>query len=245
MAGRTGVVSFDLDETLWEFMPMMDGALAVAVDELRQREPSVGPIEVAELHRVRAEVAEQMEGTYEELRRESFRRVLAEHGAHNPELSSWMVERWMEARVRTVRLLDDVEPAMDALTARGYLLGAITNGNFPLHRLPLAGRLAFIVHAEHVGEEKPAAAPFARAAELAGIGSERVGARWRQRRVGCAGCAALRSARGLAQPARARPPRGRAPRRRAAVAGSPSGDRRPAARPAACINGVRPLYAVR
>jgi putative hydrolase of the HAD superfamily len=173
MAGRTGVVSFDLDETLWEFMPMMDGALAVAVDELRRREPSVGPIEVAELHRVRAEVAEQMEGTYEELRRESFRRVLAERGAHNPELSSWMVERWMEARVRTVRLLDDVEPAMDALTARGYLLGAITNGNFPLHRLPLAGRLAFIVHAEHVGEEKPAAAPFARAAELAGIGSER------------------------------------------------------------------------
>jgi putative hydrolase of the HAD superfamily len=173
MAGRTGVVSFDLDETLWEFMPMMDGALAVAVDELRQREPSVGPIEVAELHRVRAEVAEQMEGTYEELRRESFRRVLAERGAHNPELSSWMVERWMEARVRTVRLLDDVEPAMDALAARGYLLGAITNGNFPLHRLPLAGRLAFIVHAEHVGEEKPAAAPFARAAELAGIGSER------------------------------------------------------------------------
>jgi putative hydrolase of the HAD superfamily len=173
MAGRTGVVSFDLDETLWEFMPMMDAALAVAVDELRQREPSVGPIEVAELHRVRAEVAEQMEGTYEELRRESFRRVLAEHGAHSPELSSWMVERWMEARVRTVRLLDDVEPAMDALTARGYLLGAITNGNFPLHRLPLAGRLAFIVHAEHVGEEKPAAAPFARAAELAGIGSDR------------------------------------------------------------------------
>ena len=79
----------------------------------------------------------------------------------------------LEARVRTVRLLDDVEPAMDALTARGYLLGAITNGNFPLHRLPLAGRLAFIVHAEHVGEEKPAAAPFARAAELAGIGSDR------------------------------------------------------------------------
>jgi len=79
----------------------------------------------------------------------------------------------MEARVRTVKLLDDVEPAMDALAARGYLLGAITNGNFPLHRLPLAGRLAFIVHAEHVGEEKPAAAPFARAAELAGIGSER------------------------------------------------------------------------
>ena len=173
MTALAGVVSFDLDETLWEFMPMMDGALAAAVDELRQREPSVGVIDVAELHRVRAEVAEEIEGSYEELRRESFRRVLAARGAHDPELSSWMVERWMEARVRTVKLLDDVEPAMDALAARGYLLGAITNGNFPLHRLPLAGRLAFIVHAEHVGEEKPAAAPFARAAELAGIGSER------------------------------------------------------------------------
>jgi FMN hydrolase / 5-amino-6-(5-phospho-D-ribitylamino)uracil phosphatase len=173
MAQRGGVVSFDLDETLWEFMPMMDGALVAAVEELRQREPSVGPIDVAELHRVRAEVAAEMEGSYEELRRESFRRVLADRGAHDPELSSWMVERWMEARVRTVKLLDDVEPAMDSLMARGYLLGAITNGNFPLHRLPLAGRLAFIVHAEHVGEEKPAAAPFARAAELAGLGRER------------------------------------------------------------------------
>jgi len=48
------------------------------------------------------------------------------------------------------------------------VVGAITNGNFPFEQLALAGRFAFVVHAEHVGEMKPAAAPFRRAAELAG-----------------------------------------------------------------------------
>ena len=48
------------------------------------------------------------------------------------------------------------------------MLGAITNGNFPVDRLPLAEAIAFIVHAEHVGEPKPAADPFLHAVELAG-----------------------------------------------------------------------------
>ena len=32
-----GVVSFDLDGTLWEFAPMMDGAMAAAIDSLERR----------------------------------------------------------------------------------------------------------------------------------------------------------------------------------------------------------------
>ena len=36
-----GVVSFDLDGTLWDFGPMMDGALAAAVTALERRHPEL------------------------------------------------------------------------------------------------------------------------------------------------------------------------------------------------------------
>jgi putative hydrolase of the HAD superfamily len=163
-----GVVSFDLDETLWEFMPMMDGALRVTVERLEEREPRATGITVEELHRARSDVGAEMEGTYEQLRTESFRRVLAARGVFDPALPRWMVDMWMTARVESVVLHDDVEPELDELERRGYLLGAITNGNFPLDQLELARRMAFIVHAEHAGGEKPEPAPFALAMELSG-----------------------------------------------------------------------------
>ncbi len=62
----------------------------------------------------------------------------------------------------------DVEPELDGLDAAGHVLGAITNGNFPVEELEVARRFAFIVHAERVGEMKPAAAPFLHAVELSG-----------------------------------------------------------------------------
>jgi len=163
------VVSFDLDETLWAFMPMMDGALRGTIAALEQRHPHLaGRITVELLHERRAVVAQERQGTYRELRLESFRRVLADHDVHDPDLPQWMVDVWMAERTTSVRLHDDVEPELDALAAHGYLLGAITNGNFPFSDLQVAGRFAFIVHAEDVGELKPAPAAFRRAVELSG-----------------------------------------------------------------------------
>src|SRR5690348_6063965 len=81
------VVSFDLDETLWAFMPMMDGSLRAAIAALEERHPAVaGRISVERLHDERQRVAEEREGTYIELRLESFRRVLAAHDLHDPDL---------------------------------------------------------------------------------------------------------------------------------------------------------------
>jgi FMN hydrolase / 5-amino-6-(5-phospho-D-ribitylamino)uracil phosphatase len=163
------VVSFDLDETLWDFLPMMDGALARTIAALERREPGLaGRLTVELLHEERRIVAEERTGTYRELRLESFRRVLAAHGVHDPELPGWMVEQWMAARPEAVKLHDDVAPELDALAAAGRVLGAITNGNFPFARLEVASRFAFIVHAEEVGELKPAPAAFRRAVELSG-----------------------------------------------------------------------------
>ena len=163
------VVSFDLDETLWAFMPMMAGSLQAAIAALEERHPAVaGRISVERLHDERRRVAEEREGTYLELRLESFRRVLAAHDLHDPDLPAWMVDAWMAARPETVRLHDDVEPELDALVASGRMLGAITNGNFPFAELAVARRFAFVVHAEQIGEMKPAAAPFRHAIDLCG-----------------------------------------------------------------------------
>ncbi len=163
------VVSFDLDETLWDFMPMMNGSLAGTIAALERRRPELtGRITVDLLHEQRSAVAQEHEGSYLELRLESFRRVLAAHDVHDPDLPAWMVDVWMAERPTAVRLHDDVEPELDALQAAGCVLGAITNGNFPFAELEVARRFAFIVHAEQLGAMKPASAPFRRAVELCG-----------------------------------------------------------------------------
>ena len=167
------VVSFDLDETLWEFMPMMDGALGRTIERLEERVPGIaGTLTIDVLHAYRAEL-DGVAGTYEELRLESFRRALADRGVVEEGLPRWMVDVWMAERVFSVELHPDVEPEMDRLKRAGHILGAITNGNFPVERLEMARRFAFVVHAERVGELKPAAAPFMHARELAGGEPER------------------------------------------------------------------------
>jgi len=164
-----GVVSFDLDGTLWEFAPMMDGALAAAIASLERHHPQLaGRLSVADLHHHRELVGQEMYGTLEELRVESFRRALRSLGRDDAELARWLADELLAARADVVGVHSDVEPVVDRLLERGHQVGAITNGNFPFERLDLARRFAFIVHAEQVGEAKPGPAPFARAVELVG-----------------------------------------------------------------------------
>jgi FMN hydrolase / 5-amino-6-(5-phospho-D-ribitylamino)uracil phosphatase len=173
-AELTGVVSFDLDGTLWEFGPMMDGALAAAIASLERRHPELaGVLTVEDLHRHRRLVGEEMQGTLEQLRRISMRRALAAVGWDDHQLAEWLADELLQARAEVVGVHSDVEPVVAELLRRGHVVGAITNGNFPFERLPLAKRFAFVVHAEDAGELKPAAGPFRRAVELAGAGPER------------------------------------------------------------------------
>jgi HAD superfamily hydrolase (TIGR01549 family) len=164
-----GVVSFDLDGTLWEFQPMMDGAILAAIEALEERIPELaGGLTLADLHEHRRIVGHEMEGTLEELRRESLHRALRSVDHDDRALADWMADRLLEARADRVGLHGDVVPAVEELLAQGHLVGAITNGNFPFHRLELAERFHFVVHAEQAGAEKPAPEPFALAVQLSG-----------------------------------------------------------------------------
>jgi putative hydrolase of the HAD superfamily len=163
-----GVVSFDLDGTLWEFEPMMEGALAAMVQAFERRRPDLaGRLTVEALHEHRRAVAgERQGGGLEELRRASLRRALAELAVEDESLAEWMADELIEQRAACVEVHADVLPAVDRLRERGYVVGAITNGNFPFARIELARRFSFTVHAEEVGALKPGREPFARAVEL-------------------------------------------------------------------------------
>lgn len=165
----SGVVSFDLDGTLWEFAPMMDGALQLSIEALATRAPEVAArLTVDDLHAHRAAVVETEQGTLGELRVASFIRALAAHGVDDPPLAEWWAAELMRARLMAVEVHADVLPAVERLRADGRTVGVITNGNFPFAELDLAPLFAFVVHAEDVGGAKPGPEPFARAHELAG-----------------------------------------------------------------------------
>lgn len=74
-------------------------------------------------------------------------------------------ERW--------HVYPDVIPAMDALRARGLILGAVSNWVWGLpdllHTLDLVSRFDFVAASSHVGYEKPHAGIFQHALNEAGV----------------------------------------------------------------------------
>jgi putative hydrolase of the HAD superfamily len=165
-------ISFDLDDTLWPFLPIILQAEQVLRDWLLAQAPGTVPLLTArpavlrELREVvqleRPDLAHDLSG----MRRESIRRLLVQVG-ENAGLAEQAFDIFFAERQR-VRLYDDTLPALDWLAAR-FPLVAISNGNADVTRAGLGRYFRAAFSASTFGKAKPHADIFHAAAAAAGV----------------------------------------------------------------------------
>jgi FMN hydrolase / 5-amino-6-(5-phospho-D-ribitylamino)uracil phosphatase len=155
---RVTVISFDADDTLWDFQTAMRHSLALTLTELRRHVAGglADRLDVDEVIRIRQGVAEEYRGTanLEGMRMEGFRRTLAAIGVTDDGLAHHLTRFYLNHRFNDIELFPDVVPALNALLSR-YTLGLISNGNTYPDRCGLVGYFSFVIFAQDYGVEKP------------------------------------------------------------------------------------------
>lgn len=158
------LITFDLDDTLWDTAPVIVSAEAVLRDWLAEHAPNLGPVPVEHLWAIRARLVEA-DPTFKHrisaLRRRVLFHALEEAGyayARAHELADKSFEVFLHAR-HQIEIFPEAQPTLEIL-AKTYTLGVVTNGNADVRRLGLADYFAFALCAEELGIGKPDPAPF-------------------------------------------------------------------------------------
>ena len=161
MTRLTGIkaVSFDVDGTLWDFEGTARFALSQVLVELARHDAGAAQIlDVAKFTEVRDRVHEELRGRVTDLndiRRESFKRVLHEIDRPDDRLATRLADVYFKYRTAGRILFNDVAPAVQEL-GRTYTLGLLSNGNSYAEDFGLEGGMSFQVFAQdHGGIEKP------------------------------------------------------------------------------------------
>lgn len=196
---RFDALTFDLDDTLWDNRPVMEHAetghyawldealatwLGARLDE-RGRYGQRFPL--AAYQERRRDLAQRVplkRGDFTWIREHALRELLEEYGLPRSAASMWAaatMERFLDLRHRLTPY-PEVSALLDGLRGR-YRLGAITNGNADLARLPIAHHFEVTVAAGALHAPKPDARPFL--ATLARLGTTpsralHVGDSWRE-----------------------------------------------------------------
>lgn len=167
------LLTFDLDDTLWELRPVLELAERVTWEWLANAAPalaaewSVERLRELRLQMMRAEPATAHQIT--RLRQASVAHALRDCGVAAVEaeaVAAAALEVFLEARHR-VTLFDQAEAVLEALAAR-YQLAAISNGNACVQRLGLGRFFDFAIQAETLPRAKPHPEPFEAALARAG-----------------------------------------------------------------------------
>lgn len=167
------LLTFDLDDTLWEFGPVLTRAEAITYAWLEQHAPAVtARFSAAALRALRLQIArEQPELAHRvtDLRILGTRRALREAGVDAAQIEALTMaafETFLAAR-HDIELFAATEAVLEQLS-RSYVLAAITNGNVQVKRLGLDKYFSLAINAEQLARAKPHPEPFLAALEQIG-----------------------------------------------------------------------------
>jgi putative hydrolase of the HAD superfamily len=173
MTTRIELVTFDLDNTLWDVDSVIREAERVMRAWLAERAPSIAALSTEHYAELRAEVLRAHPGLAHDvtrLRIEVLLRALVKVGEHHSnagKLADQALDVFLHERHK-VKYFDGALDALERLAER-YPLAALTNGNANVNRLGLERYFRFGISAADVGMSKPHPAMFE--AALARVGS--------------------------------------------------------------------------
>jgi len=158
------LITFDLDDTLWDTAPVIVSAEAVLRQWLTDHAPQLGGVPVEHLWAIRERVLNNEPGLkyrISALRRRVLFHALEEAGYDQGQanaLADQSFEVFLHAR-HQLDIFPEVQPTLEAL-ANHFALGVVTNGNADVRRLGLADYFKFALCAEDIGIAKPDARLF-------------------------------------------------------------------------------------
>ena len=159
------VITFDLDDTLWDVAPVLIAAENEVQAWLLENHPTVADrFDTKQLRELRVQLLnehEHLTHQISQLRIESMIQAFQECGYPKIQASVFShqaFEVFIHHR-HQVEYFDQVEEALEELHQH-YTLGVITNGNANIHQLALGKYFSFSFSAEQLNLSKPANAVF-------------------------------------------------------------------------------------
>ncbi len=152
-------ITFDMDDTLWDFQTAMENALAVTLERLKEmaQGDAAQELTVQRMMDIRDAVASELgEGTttQEEIRYTAMVRTVEHVGFRARGAAEELYRLYWEARIAGARPYDDVKGVLEALKGR-FRLGIISNGNNTPQMVGMDDVFDFIVFAHECGCPKP------------------------------------------------------------------------------------------
>lgn len=164
-------ITFDLDDTLWPVLPVIQNAELAMYEWLVANYPRIGDNfeSVTALNGLKQQTFLDNPSLRHDLT--ALRKKLLSNAAFQSGYGDRLIEPafrvFWEAR-QQVEFFPTAMPLLDTLKPH-YQMGSITNGNADLEQVGLAEHMSFHVSAETAGFAKPDAAIFLTAAEAAGV----------------------------------------------------------------------------
>ena len=155
---RVKTISFDGDDTLWDFRSAMENALALTLRQLRTvvANDATHRLTVQKMIEIRNCVANELGDTVnlDEIRYKAFIRTVDYVGAPSKEIARELFQFYVDTRLAGTKPYTDVPEALKHLRDH-YRIGLISNGNSKpvLSRLPVT--FDFTVFAQDCGIAKP------------------------------------------------------------------------------------------